>query len=306
MPLARFLPWALLTLGSFAQQGAILHVRGHVTDGVTHRDLAGVAVSAVEARHSTTTDTNGFFSLELRNGPRPGDDVRIHVEKTGYRADDLTVAVSETVTQPIQLVPRGKPSRRQPANTPSFVYVIPGVWVISGMWDFVIRHFGPAPVNNVELLFTDVDKQVNVKTMPQPIDPNYFTKTLTFPEIDPVEGVWAKQFLWTPLNPDNENYSVVETSREGRFSEVLKIVGTNRAEWQYAMRVTDGHGNTLLHCKDANFPASHDFPMNLPKCFPGYSAGKPPQRQGQIRPSASGAIRVAQQKQIPSATEALR
>jgi hypothetical protein len=72
--------------------------------------VAGVRVSAIEARHTATTDVNGFFSLELRDGTNPGADIRIHIQKAGYRADDLTEAASESVTYPIQIFRLGKPS----------------------------------------------------------------------------------------------------------------------------------------------------------------------------------------------------
>ena len=73
-------------------------------------------LSAVRARHSATTDKNGFFSLELRDSVKPGDDVRIHLEKQGYRADDLTVAASESVTHPIEMSPIQKPSASHKAE----------------------------------------------------------------------------------------------------------------------------------------------------------------------------------------------
>jgi hypothetical protein len=86
-----------------------VHVRGQITDANTHEDVAGVTVSAVKARHNATTDVNGFFSLELRDEVKPGDDVTIHIEKEGYRADDLTAAASENVMHPIQISRLGKP-----------------------------------------------------------------------------------------------------------------------------------------------------------------------------------------------------
>lgn len=111
----------LLTLCSVAQQGAIVHVRGHITDAATHRDVAGASISSVDARHDATTDVNGFFSLDLRDGTKPGDEVRIHIEKQGYRADDVTEAASESVTYPIQLTPHRVPSLgpKKPRATPS-------------------------------------------------------------------------------------------------------------------------------------------------------------------------------------------
>jgi hypothetical protein len=101
-----------LTLCSAAQQGSLLHVRGHITDASTRSPVAGVAVSTAQARHNAITDVNGFFSLELRDGTKPGDDVRIHIEKQGYRADDVTEAASESVTYPIKI----SQLRRPPAK----------------------------------------------------------------------------------------------------------------------------------------------------------------------------------------------
>ena len=103
-------PLLLLTLCSLAQQAMIVHVRGHITDAATHKAVAGVSISSVKARHDATTDVNGFFSLDLRDGMNPGDEVRIHIEKDGYRADDVTEAASESVTYPIQLTAHRTPS----------------------------------------------------------------------------------------------------------------------------------------------------------------------------------------------------
>ncbi len=100
---SRLLLLASLTLCSAAQQSAILHVRGHITDATTHLEVAGVSISAAEAKHPAITDANGFFSLDLREGVKPGDDVRIHIEKEGYRADDITEAASQSVTYPIKI-----------------------------------------------------------------------------------------------------------------------------------------------------------------------------------------------------------
>ena len=97
----------LLTLCAVAQQ-VTLHIRGHITDAATHRAVGGVAVSAIEASHSATTDANGFFSLELREGIKPGAEVRVHIEKEGYNAIDVTEAASETVTYAIQISRPGR------------------------------------------------------------------------------------------------------------------------------------------------------------------------------------------------------
>jgi hypothetical protein len=121
MRLVRLLVPVLLTMCLAAQQGTVLHVRGHITDATTRKDVVGVSVSAIEARHSATTDTNGFFSLELRDGVKPGDEVRIHIEKKGYRADDVTEAASDNVTYPIQISRRSQLLPRPQKNqTPKY------------------------------------------------------------------------------------------------------------------------------------------------------------------------------------------
>ncbi len=79
-PLVGFFFSTLLALCSAAKLETSVHVRGHVTDGKTHEDVAGVSISAVNARHIATTDKYGFFSLELSDTVKPGDEVRIHIE----------------------------------------------------------------------------------------------------------------------------------------------------------------------------------------------------------------------------------
>ena len=134
--LSRLFLLASLTLYSTAQQATILHVRGHITDATTHRDAAGASISAATARHSATTDANGFFSLDLREGVKPGDDVRIHIEKEGYRADDVTEAASENVIYPIKITPLNghktnpppQPTRPTFSEAPEFHISAGTVW----------------------------------------------------------------------------------------------------------------------------------------------------------------------------------
>lgn len=92
----------LLPLCVSAQQAPMVHIRGIITDSKTHLPVAGVTVSAVQAKHDARTDTQGYFNLEL-HGVNPGADVLIHIEKGGYRADDLTEAASDNVVYQIQI-----------------------------------------------------------------------------------------------------------------------------------------------------------------------------------------------------------
>jgi len=199
------------------------------------------------------TEDNLLAGLKSQKTPRP---------------PTVAAATSKPVT------PAAQPTVK--AKAPSFAYIVPGVWLNKSTSDFIVRHYGPDPVNNIELVFNDVDRQTFGAQTNHSFSLNELGTTLHFPEIDPIEGFWAKQFLWTPLNPDNENYWVVQTSREGRFVEPLKIVGKDRANWQYAMKVTDElNHKTAIHCRDPKFPISEEFPENLPKYFPDLTVGKP-------------------------------
>jgi hypothetical protein len=123
---------------------------------------------------------------------------------------------------------------------PNFVYVIPGFWSPSPKpeWFMMIRHYGPEPVYKVELLFVDQDRAhalANRKSI-TPDEISQEQRTLDFDEIDPTEAVWAKLFSCIPLDPDHEEFSIALTSRNGRFSETLKIERV-QSKWTYAMRV---------------------------------------------------------------------
>jgi len=122
----------LLAICPMAQQEVAPHVRGHVTDSTTHNAVSGVAVSSVEANHDAITDVNGFFALELRDGTKPGDDIRIHLEKEGYRADDLAVAASEKVTHPIEIFRIARARVPATAPIPSIVAKGNGDVTVSG------------------------------------------------------------------------------------------------------------------------------------------------------------------------------
>lgn len=122
----------LLALCAVAQQRTSLYIRGQITDSASRDDVAGVTVSAVEARHDATSDANGFFTLELRDETKAGAAIRIHVQKEGYKSVDLTEAASENVTYAIRIsrVGRSHPIGIYPHQPPlqrtaKFVVMIP-------------------------------------------------------------------------------------------------------------------------------------------------------------------------------------
>jgi hypothetical protein len=164
---------------------------------------------------------------------------------------------------------------RHQARKPSIVYVAPGVWADGSQWHMLVRHFGPNPVYNIELLFVDQDRHKAAAAQSSPLTPDQLSNldvTLRFAEIDPIEGIWAKQFVWQPLNPDHEHYDVGIVSREGAFSEDLRIERVHE-KWYWEMKLTDGKtGRTIVHCRDNGFPEHPRWRLwALPNCFPDYS-----------------------------------
>ena len=106
----------LLVLCVAAQAPQPLHLLGYVVDAETGKPLQGVEISAVLAGQTEVTDFEGFFRLELRMSVRPGKDVRIHLEKQGYQAIDLTKAASEEVPYRIPLPPLHGPHGKRPSK----------------------------------------------------------------------------------------------------------------------------------------------------------------------------------------------
>jgi hypothetical protein len=216
----------------------------------------------------------GLYRLDLSLGPSQ--------RKAASRSPlALHSAAASVAKKPSPL-----PMRRQtfrPAHPtakavrPSFVYVVPGVWspAPTPSWIMLVKHGGPYPVFNIELLFVDKDRQASLRKKGSltPNDAESMDKTLHFSEIDRVEGVWAKMFFWSPLNPGNEHYEVVVASREGAFYENLGVKRTETGKWQYEMKVVNRSSRAvLIDCQDPEFSGP---PLTrLPACFPRYVVGE--------------------------------
>jgi hypothetical protein len=151
---------------------------------------------------------------------------------------------------------------------PSFVYIAPGAWLVPDGFTFNVRHYGPNPVHNIEIVFTDKDHQKAMASDPH-VTVDQMTRTLSFAEIDPIEGVWAKQFPWKPLEVDHQHYDVAIASREGFFVEKLRVEHIDE-QWQYAMTVVNQRTNrVLIDCQDAKFPSAGGSKKR--KCFPDFA-----------------------------------
>jgi hypothetical protein len=156
---------------------------------------------------------------------------------------------------------------------PSLVYVMPGFWSPSPVpkWLMLVRHYGPHPVYNIELVLMDEDKRRTVAGQRSATPEQIAAMTATFhlPEMDPTENFWATQFPWSPAVPAHEHFSVVVTSREGRFGETLNIEQI-RGKWFYEMTITNLRTLQLVtKCRDAGFPGWRLWPFTS-RCFPNY------------------------------------
>jgi hypothetical protein len=95
------------------------------------------------------------------------------------------------------------------------------------------------------------------------------TATFHLTELDPTENFWATQFPWSPAVLAHEHFSVVATSREGRFGETLNIEQIHD-KWLYEMTIVNLRTQQVItKCRDSGFPEWHLWPLT-PRCFPNY------------------------------------
>jgi hypothetical protein len=162
---------------------------------------------------------------------------------------------------------------RHESTKASFVYVIPGFWSPSPVprWLMLVRHYGPQPVYNIELVFMDEDKRRAAAGKRSVTSEQIAAMTATFhlTELDPTENFWATQFPWSPAVLAHQHFSVVATSREGRFGETLNIEQIH-GKWLYEMTIVNLRTQQVItKCRDAGFPEWHLWPFT-PGCFPNY------------------------------------
>jgi hypothetical protein len=174
-----------------------------------------------------------------------------------------------TTTLPTDNCPPTAPRKIQ-TEVLDFPFVIPGVWVNSNTWDFIVNHRGSSPSYNVEILFLDRVKLEQVtkgKTALTSEEIESYQKIIRYDEIDPKGrgSIFARQFLWTPPNPDHEHYSINITWRDGTIFEDLRIERLGD-KWFWAMQLTDRETNkVLVNCNDKGFPNGNP---QVKACFP--------------------------------------
>jgi Putative DNA-binding domain len=156
-------------------------------------------------------------------------------------------------------------------RTKSFPFVVPGVWLTTGAWDFIVNHRGPEPSFNVEIVFTDIVKREQIlsksPTFLTPEQMNSYVFTIKYPEIDPygLGSLFAKQFQWAAPQPGHEKYAIEINWRDGSVHQELQIERVGK-KWFWASQVTDRVTKTfLVNCKDKGFPYG---PAGQKPCFP--------------------------------------
>jgi len=145
----------------------------------------------------------------------------------------------ERLTEPIQITETPKAETAVPAPaiaTPSLVFVFgaPLGDNDSASWIMLLKHYGPGPAYNCDIGFYDNDRK-NIEhqwlvehpnsPFPPPGVAGESQKRIYVAEAGP-EGS-AGSFMWNPLNPNSQHYTVSISCREGVFVEKWEVTRVN-------------------------------------------------------------------------------
>ena len=153
---------------------------------------------------------------------------------------------------------------------PSFVFVVPGVWLNEDAWAFLINHRGPKTSYNTQILFVDQDRKNALKhrqTSLSPADIDTFQVLLSFPEVNPMGSgsIFAQQFQWKPLNSTRSRFNAEITWRDGAVHQELEIAKVQE-KWTYRIKVIDrDSGKILFWCRDKDYPSAEPTSPCLPR-----------------------------------------
>jgi hypothetical protein len=107
-PIVAFFAVVLALSLSTDAQAKNLTMSGIVTDKKSHNPIQGATVTVVGNRaNPDTTDSGGSFVLNFTEGVHEGETVRIRVEKPGYKAYEVLIAVSSTIPLQVSLEATG-------------------------------------------------------------------------------------------------------------------------------------------------------------------------------------------------------
>jgi hypothetical protein len=132
--------------------------------------------------------------------------------------------------------------------TPSLVFVFgaPLGDNDSATWVMVLKHYGPRPAYNCDIIFYDDDRkniehEWLVKHPDWPFPPPGLVgesqKRISVTEAGP-EGS-AGSFMWNPLDPNSQHYTVTISCHDGVFTERWEVV---RVDGILRSRITIEHG----------------------------------------------------------------
>ena len=111
--------WSLCTLRAECASASGPQQPGYVLDATSHQAIARATVNVVGnlALKAETTDDHGFFKLRLVESVKPGQALRVRIEKDGYLPFDDTIVVSdEKPPQLFMIRKQQNPKARRPLD----------------------------------------------------------------------------------------------------------------------------------------------------------------------------------------------
>jgi hypothetical protein len=161
-----------------------------------------------------------------------------------------------------------------PTSTPSFMFVLgsPLGDNDSPRWVMLLRHYGSGPAYNCESVFSDLDRDNIAHTwlVDHPgysfAPPSLVGNSSAYSHLSELDATaWPPHvFYWSPIDPDNQHYSVGINCRDGEFQEsweVRRIDGLLRTSIRLSRVTQMGTGktpkvDTLFKCVDPQFSSS--------------------------------------------------
>lgn len=178
-------------------------------------------------------DTNQIEALEQYKKERQQDTLY----STFATADELRRLVTQHLPKIIpEVYERVRAEAGTPPQTPSFLFVFgaPLGDNDSAQWLMMLTHYGPNPAYNCDIVFYDDDRK-NIehewllKHPHSPYPPRGLAgesqKHFHVAEAGP-EGS-SEKFVWQPLDPDKQHYTISISCRDGVFEERWEVTRVN-------------------------------------------------------------------------------